>query len=96
MALFSPIAPDPVDGGMIDARRQEGTESLELAHDWRALEPAAQELDDDILGRALIGDMPPGKGQHLRTIPLIQQRDGLRLSLAQGPQELFVAFRCNG
>jgi hypothetical protein len=95
-ALFRSISPDPVDGSMVDACGEEGAESLEIADIWRSLEPAPEDIDDDILGGPLIGDIPSSKGQHLRAIPLVQECNRLRLSLAQGPQEVFVTFREHG
>lgn len=96
LSLFSPISPDPVDGGMVDACREKGAEALGVADTWRALEPAPKNIDDDILSRAFIGDVPSSKGQHLRAVSLVQESHRLRLSVAQGAQEIFVAFRHQG
>jgi len=96
LSLFSPISPDPVDSGMVDAGREKGAEAFDVADDWRALEPAPKDIDDDILGGAFIDDVPSSKGQHLRAVSLVQDSHRLRLSVAQGAQEVFVAFRHQG
>jgi len=93
MSLFSPIAPNPVDGRMVDAGSQKGAQPRAVPHDGRPLEPPAQEIQDYILGRALVPNDPARERQHPRAMTLVQERQAFRSSLRQGAQQIVIALR---
>jgi len=93
LSLLGSLATDPVDRCVIHARCEEGNQSLCFSHLRWTFQPFAQQADDDVLGGSLVADVPPGEGDHSRTVALVQRCDRRRLPSADRQQELLVVVR---
>src|SRR5438270_8402388 len=92
-SLLGPVAPDPVDGCVVNTGGKEGADPVGVPDARRPLEPSMEQVDDHVFRRGVVSDIAARKSQHLRSIALINKADRLRLPVTQNTQQLLVAVR---